>query len=386
MNRWRKRHALPWVMASCTLLALSACTTTSTGNTSPAASGTSTPLQVAVQTTLHLNDGHYLQPALDWPRLALVKSPNASRQGPDSLVVIDLRSGKQTTVAHTQWPHGMLYSPVITGDWVAWTDQSAAQSTGGGGQNTPLQWTIHALNLVTGVHRTLARSGPNHEPLVPGPSANGGRVVWARPASSAKPSTNVYLADLRTGKKTRLMHGVSAGQPALSGQSLVYTLTQWNTAHTHYTTSIWSRPLNGGSAMRLSPGNSAIDPDVALGTVAWQQPNHGDPTELLISPVSQQQPRLVAGPSSGQARVGADFVAYFDTLGFKASQLNGLGSPVSLPRVPHTLDLALAVDGHHVVWGGPLAGRQLRTWLDVGTVNWSQGLAAITMKPANNVR
>lgn len=77
-----------------------------------------------------------------------VIAPIARQRGGNWNVVeaMTAHGRKPRVVARSQWPRGLINWAVVTGDWVAWSDQSAAQGDG----VDDVLWRVHAINLRTG--------------------------------------------------------------------------------------------------------------------------------------------------------------------------------------------------------------------------------------------
>ncbi|MBX6372020.1 MAG: hypothetical protein IRZ02_07175, partial [Acidothermus sp.] len=158
----------------------------------------------------------------------------SNRQTPLAVEVLDLETGKVSTIGHSRYRYGGIDWVVGASHFVAWTDMH--DYLGDGPPRVP--WELHLTDIRTGQDRVIASSHgvPEDEVYMPMPYADSGFVVWSqfhtpggglpvspRPTgpTPAPPVVDLHVYDVEKGQDRVLYSDTYYGPPDITNGCVV---------------------------------------------------------------------------------------------------------------------------------------------------------------------
>lgn len=287
-----------------------------------------------------------------------------SRREDQRVVVIDIHSGKESTVAHTQWRRGLINWAVGSGNWVAWVDQSRRPSD----FFYNVLWRVWAKNVLTGERRLLGSNKRTPDPYVPQVLAGDGYIFWAQARRDHSAQEFVWKPGGAQPFTLPRTVNVAAGTETASGGYLTYLGKSAN-PRPRYSKGgdCWTVPMTGGRPRALTHTGLAMGCAASDRWLVWSQhidpytqhpPPDGiadDPYTYWAESIRRQEPRRlhkgytasrypVVGPGYGswEPRKAA-FVVHSVTSNAKAFLApNGVGGLPSSSASGHLFAYATA--------------------------------------------
>jgi hypothetical protein len=283
----------------------------------------------------------------------------SARPAWDRVGVVDLPAGSLQTVAHSAWTAGLINWVAVTGDWVAWVDQSHQQ----GGREPRVLWRVWALNLTTHERRLLSSNGSKPDPYVPQVHGRGGYFFWTQAEGDRSAREQVWRTGSAHPPRAVLRHTeMTPGSETLTEGQLVYLgPAGGGAAGRTIGGDCWSVPVDGSAPARpLTHTALAMGCARDADTLVWTE--HIDPDGPLPADGVLDDPYQVHAASFGSASerllhegylptgypvVGASFVAWSAAGG--APVVHDLASGAAA-RLPSPADGGhLASDGDQLV-------------------------------------
>jgi len=270
-----------------------------------------------------------------------------------------------TTVARSQWPHGLVNWVAADGDWVAWVDQSAEQSDA-----TPkVLWRVWALDTTTNQKVLLASNGRRADPYVPIVLGQDGWFFWTRAETDRTAREQIWKPG--DDAPTDLLRHVemTPGSESVSGDRLVY-LGPAATASRGHTVGgdCWSVPVTGGTPEPLTHSALAMGCAAAGDVLTWSQhiapdtakmPALGlldDPYTVWSQPLSGgRATRLHQGYVLSSPLLAGDGFVSWDPDGRRVVRSLSTDATVMLPK--GSVSIRSAASGRDLAWVTGGAGR-----------------------------
>lgn len=276
---------LRWAAAAALVAATAGCSTQShdvnertagSAAASPSASASAPGPAISVSTaaTFRIPQGSVGPLAIDAGKVAFPFSDDGSENW-NKIAVGDLSTQQSKLVAQSSWPRGFINWVAVSGDWVAWVEQSSRQS-----DNDPnVLWEVWAVNLDTGKKKQLASNGATPDPYVPQVHAADGYVFWTQ----AEPDRSAQELAWKVGSaapRQLLRHAeMTPGSESAAGGQLIYLSRAAGEHHGHTVGGdCWTVPLNGhGAAKPLTHTALAMGCAASGDQLVWTQ--HIDPNQ-----------------------------------------------------------------------------------------------------------
>ena len=238
---------------------------------SSSAPASQAPISVSTVATFPIQQGSVGPLALDDTKVAFPFSDDGSESW-TKVAVGDLGTQQRTVVAGTIWSRGFINWVAVTGDWVAWVDQSGRQSDA----DPKVLWRVWALNLSTGKKQQLASNANTPDPFVPQVHAADGYVFWTQ-AEQDRSARELAWKTGTAAPRQLLRHvEMTPGSESAAEDQLVYLSHAAGSHHGHTVGGdCWSVPLGGGTPKPLTHTALAMGCDVTGDRLVWTQ--HIDP-------------------------------------------------------------------------------------------------------------
>lgn len=205
-------------------------------------------------------------------RVALPAAEPRSGREDQRVVVIDIRTGKESTVARTQWRQGLINWAVGSGRWVAWVDQSRRQSD----FSFNVLWRVWAKNLRTNERRLLASNADIPDPFVPQVVSGDGYIFWAQARKHLRAQEFAWKPGAAQPMRLSQAVNVATGTETASDGYLTY-LGESASPRPRYSKGgdCWRVPITGGRPRALTHTGLAMGCAANDGWLVWSQ--HIDP-------------------------------------------------------------------------------------------------------------
>lgn len=224
-------------------------------------------------------------------------------------------------VAHSQFARGLINWVAVSGDWVAWVDQSHAQSD----SDPDVLWRIRAIDLRTHEKRLLASNGHAADPFVPQVQGAPAGLFWTQAEQDRMARERFWVPGARAPTDLVRHAEMTPGSETFADGAVVFLGPSALPHHGHTT---------GGDCWRVSLADHEVQPltrtGLAMGcaaagdAVTWTQhldpdarslPADGvldDPYEVLVRPLAGGPSRLLHRGylAMGYPRSGATFTAW----------------------------------------------------------------------------
>lgn len=258
------------------------------------------------------------------------------------VVVLDSASRTQATVARTRFDDGLINWVAVTGDWIAWVDQSRRQSD----SEASVLWRIHTLNTRTGEQLLIASNRTRPDPAIPQVRAGAGYFVWTSPERDRSARESMWRPGWPA-PRVLLRHAeMTPGSETIAEDHLVY-LGQAATQHRGPTVGgdCWAVPLSA-TGLPTPLTHTALTMGCAVsaqGELVWTE--HIDPTRRPLPPdgVLDDPYEVHARAFSSSAKPGASSAA--------ARLLHRGYLPYGWPRAGDGFTVWSDEDGRAVVHG-----------------------------------
>lgn len=235
---------------------------------------------------------------------------------------LDLATGTQTLVAHSEFRRGMVNWAGVSGDWTVFTDQSHTQ----GDEGMDVLWRVVAVNPTLHVRKVLLSNGNKPDPWVPWLSSSSDYVFWSSSEPDPKHTAREWV--FREGwlaPRTLLRHAaLTPGSESIGAGRMVYLGPDASEAPgRHIGGDCWSVSLRGGTPVPLTHTGLANGCATDGTWVVWDElispdaspPAEGrddNPYELWAQRLDEQEPELLhRGYMAGGWPLAADGFALY---------------------------------------------------------------------------
>jgi len=333
-----------------------------TGDESSLATSTATPRSAAGISIAKVAGftlaGDVVGPLAMDDRRVIFPFGDAGQSDYDRVASIDIADGSRQTLARSQWAAGLINWVAVTGDWVAWVDQSHRQ----GDDDPRVLWRVWALNTSTHARRLLSSNGDVPDPYVPQVHGRDNYLFWTQAEADRSARERVWRTDW-TEPRDLLRHTeMTPGSESLTRGQLIYLGPSGLPGRGHTVGGdCWSAPLDGSQAPRprthtaLAMGCSTSD-----NSLVWTQhidpggplPADGildDPYEFLASPLTGGPARLLHRGylATGYPVAGTGFVLWHGIGGNLVAHSLSSNAAAKLPA--RADGGAVTSDGGHLV-------------------------------------